>query len=260
MKKNIKIINAILYSIATIMMFIPFMFKLCRYDKPSYDFYDSNFNLSYFERINAITLIHNQYEKEELYTFSKNLSFLILSKFLCIILLLCLITSIVLYIMSLNKEFKKHLLFTLSGVTFMIFFIFDLYISTVSDGQNDPLEYDYYLTFKNTTGAYIVLIILLIALALSVVITFSKESLLKTLYMHKNPQQNIQQNPQQYVQQNPQQYMQQNMAPLENTNTNFTPTNEPDNFEIINKYKNLLDQGIITQEEFDKKKKELLDL
>ena len=33
-----------------------------------------------------------------------------------------------------------------------------------------------------------------------------------------------------------------------------------DNFELIKKYKNLLDEGIISQEEFEKKKKELLKL
>ncbi|MDO5521662.1 MAG: SHOCT domain-containing protein [bacterium] len=34
----------------------------------------------------------------------------------------------------------------------------------------------------------------------------------------------------------------------------------PDKFEQIKKYRELLDQGILTQEEFDKKKKELFDL
>ena len=37
-------------------------------------------------------------------------------------------------------------------------------------------------------------------------------------------------------------------------------TNEVDNITEIKKYKELLDSGIITQEEFDKKKKELLNL
>ena len=37
-------------------------------------------------------------------------------------------------------------------------------------------------------------------------------------------------------------------------------TNEVDNITEIKKYKELLDDGIITQEEFDKKKKELLNL
>lgn len=39
-----------------------------------------------------------------------------------------------------------------------------------------------------------------------------------------------------------------------------TGTKNDDSFEIIKKYKKLLDEGIITQEEFDKKKKEVLSL
>ena len=38
------------------------------------------------------------------------------------------------------------------------------------------------------------------------------------------------------------------------------PAKEPDQFQAIRKYKELLDDGIIGQEEFDKKKNELLNL
>jgi len=40
----------------------------------------------------------------------------------------------------------------------------------------------------------------------------------------------------------------------DNTNTDRSP------FDVIRKYKELLDEGIITQEEFDAKKKQLLGL
>ena len=236
MKNIIKIINAILYSIATIMMFIPFMFTYNYYYRGSYAY---TFSLNNTEVISAMSLTSSSYG-----TFGKIASFRFTTKFLCYFLLLCFIASIILNIISLKKEFKKFILITLSGVSFVMFIIFEYYVSTATDGHGDPWEYDYYFSFENTIGVYIVLIILFIALVLSAVATFLKNPLPNT----------------QYMQQNPQQYMQQNMAPLENTNNNFTTTKEPDNFEKINKYKNLLDQGIITQEEFDKKKKELLDL
>lgn len=46
----------------------------------------------------------------------------------------------------------------------------------------------------------------------------------------------------------------------EETPAKSNNTTENDNIEEIKKYKELLDSGIITQEEFEKKKKELLNI
>ena len=46
----------------------------------------------------------------------------------------------------------------------------------------------------------------------------------------------------------------------EETKTRYNPIESTDTIEEIRKYKQLLDEGIITQEEFDAKKKQLLGL
>lgn len=49
-------------------------------------------------------------------------------------------------------------------------------------------------------------------------------------------------------------------AAIIKANANIKNKNDPDKFDEISKYKKLLDEGIITEEEYEKKKKELLGL
>lgn len=51
-----------------------------------------------------------------------------------------------------------------------------------------------------------------------------------------------------------------NLLNLVNTNPNNTIKQQVDQTEELRKYKNLMDDGVITKEEFEQKKKQLLDL
>ncbi|MCR5586997.1 MAG: SHOCT domain-containing protein [Lachnospiraceae bacterium] len=227
-KKGFKIANVIIYAICAVAMFIPNMFSLRIYEAEMGTF-SPVFSLKRAELISAESFTNTSH-----YTFGDISSFRSMTNFFVFFLLICFIGSAVLYFISMNKENISKLCAGLSAVALVMFFIFQYNVSTALDGRGDPSEYDFHCDFENAIGVYLVIILLLVALVFGCIIAFSKDSVpinqsSTSEGMNYNQSGNI----------------------LSNGNEADVPAE-------LRKYKQLLDDGLITQEDFDKKKSELL--
>lgn len=152
--------------------------------------------------------------------FEDNLKVLFVAKLLPELFLISVVIVAILYLL---KTMNKNTQITKNALKFSILHttIMIVFLIISSTVEDDCINF--YRTFQINWMFYIIILINIIALILGIVVEFGKIP---------------------------------NISKSEETNT--IPQDE--NASILLDYKTLLDQGIITQEDFDKKKKEILNI